>query len=239
MEILTATDVYREFMDDQIALLEVRSGHRIADLGAGTGDFVVRLLDSGVPSGQLEVHAVDFVPEALQRSRVRVNGSASRGLIFRPVLANLDLLNPGQGIPLESQSFDSVLASLLLSYVGSPDRVLDEVFRILKPGGRLVASSLRRDADVSKLYADSLADRYSTRPDDVFGNDGSEAVDRSLPRFLNSAARIMDLEEQERFRFYDKGDLIDLLESAGFQKIRVARGLGDPPQAIVVTARRP
>ncbi len=238
MEILTATDAYREFMDDQTALLDPRPGDRIADLGAGTGDFSVRLLESEGPVRSVEVHALDFVSEALKRGVERVNGCTTCGLHLHSILANLDLLDGRQAIPLGSESYDRVIASLLLSYVGDPERLLCEIWRILKPGGSFVASSLRRDADISKLYLDSLTDRYSTRPQDVFGDAGAAAVDRSLPRFLNAAARITDLEEQDRFRFYEKGELVDLLESAGFSEIRVSRGLGDPPQAIVVAGRR-
>jgi len=238
MEILTATDVYREFMDDQTGLLDPRPGNRIADLGSGAGDFTVRLLESEGPARSIEVHALDFVSAALKRGVERVNGCTGRGLRLRPIVANLDLLEGRQAIPLASESYDRVIASLLLSYVGDPERLLCEIWRILKPGGRFVASSLRRDADISKLYIDSLTDRYSTRPEDVFGGAGAEAVDRSLPRFLNAAARITDLEEQERFRFYEKGELVNLLESAGFSEIRVSKGLGDPPQAIVVAGRR-
>jgi hypothetical protein len=56
IEILTATDMYRDFMARQISLLELRSGHRVADLGAGTGDFVLHLLEREQDLNGVEIH---------------------------------------------------------------------------------------------------------------------------------------------------------------------------------------
>jgi ubiquinone/menaquinone biosynthesis C-methylase UbiE len=239
IEILTATETYRDFMAEQTALLGLREGQRVADLGAGTGDFYVELAEGTESPRGLHVHAVDFVPEALARGVARLQSVRRNGGIrVSAVAADLDCSARTPAIPLASRTLDAVLASLLLSYVRDPEALLAEVHRILRPGGTLVVSTLRRDADISKIYVDSLAERYSERPREVFGAHGAEDVDRSLPHFLNSASHIIDLEERGRFRFFDPGELNAMLEASGFADPEVSRGLGDPPQAVLVKARR-
>jgi ubiquinone/menaquinone biosynthesis C-methylase UbiE len=240
IEILTATDTYRDFMARQVALLELRSGHRVADLGSGTGDFVVHLLEREQDLRGVEIHMVDFVGEALSRASDRFNAKRVNGKVsVSPVVANLDVSARTPAVPFASEQYDSVLASLLVGYVENAVGLLGEMYRILRHNGLLVLSALRSDADISKIYADSLAERYSERPLEAFGAAGGELVDRSLPSFLNTASRILDLEERGRFRFFEPLELKELVEAAGFARVEVLLGLGDPPQAILIRGRRP
>jgi ubiquinone/menaquinone biosynthesis C-methylase UbiE len=45
---------------------------------------------------------------------------------------------PAEQLPFEDESFDFVVATLVLCTVDDPDRALEEVRRVLKPGGRLL-----------------------------------------------------------------------------------------------------
>ena len=56
--------------------------------------------------------------------------------------------------------------------------------------------------------------------------------------FLNDAARLLELEEDGTFRFYDADELVATVRTAGFQDARVDESFGDPPQAVVISARR-
>jgi ubiquinone/menaquinone biosynthesis C-methylase UbiE len=65
----------------------------------------------------------------------------------RPV----DVLHiPAEKLPFEDESFDYVVATLVLCTVGDPDRALQEARRVLKPGGRLLFLEHVR-ADEAKL----------------------------------------------------------------------------------------
>ena len=116
--------------------------------------------------------------------------------------------------------------------------MLAEAARLLRPGGRLVLSSLCRDADISQLWVESVAEFQ-------VGLAGRslpelERVDQSEMgrNFLNDAARILDLEEQGAFQFWESGDLEKLVREAGFTEVRSRRCLGSPPQAVLLSARR-
>ena len=53
-----------------------------------------------------------------------------------------------------------------------------------------------------------------------------------------SAQKILDLEEQGQFRFWDADELAALVERCGFTDVKSELSFGDPAQAVVVSARR-
>jgi SAM-dependent methyltransferase len=154
------------------------------------------------------------------------------------VEANLDLSDSGIGIALQSQSMDSVLASLFISYIPQPQCLLREIHRVLRPGGRVVLSSLCPDADMSKLYMEGIAELRSGLARELFGREGEAKIEDAARCYLNQASRLLDLEESGRFHFWEVGELEDLLTASGFQHVAAKRGLGHPPQAIVVSGQR-
>ena len=67
----------------------------------------------------------------------------------------------------------------------------------------------------------------------------SDSFDDVQRVFLNDAARLLQLEEAGRFQFWDGEELAAICERAGFEPLSYELAFGDPPQAVVVTARRP
>ncbi|MFH1283963.1 MAG: PilZ domain-containing protein, partial [bacterium] len=55
-------------------------------------------------------------------------------------------------LPFKDKSFDKILAGLLISYLLNPDENLSEFHRILKPGGKIVVSTMKPDADISTIF---------------------------------------------------------------------------------------
>ena len=105
---------------------------RILDLGTGTGTGALALARR-FPGA--EVTALDLSPELLDRlgEKSRALGLADR---IRPIQADLDHAWPGLG------ALDLVWASNSLHHMGEPDRVLDEVFAAVRPGGLLAVLEL-------------------------------------------------------------------------------------------------
>ena len=52
----------------------------------------------------------------------------------------VDVLCPAQEIPLESLSFDTVFSTQTIEHVGDFQGMVDEAFRLLKPGGHFIVS---------------------------------------------------------------------------------------------------
>jgi ubiquinone/menaquinone biosynthesis C-methylase UbiE len=155
----------------------------------------------------------------------------------RPVIANLAVGRGTLALPCRAERYDAVLCSLLLSYLEDPVAFLGEARRILKPGGRLVLSCIRRDGDLSKIYNESLRELHPALLRERFGAAVAADIEAVRQTFLSDAARILDLEEFGYFRFWDAHELALLVEAAGFRDVRTGSSLGDPPQAVVLSAR--
>ena len=134
------------------------------------------------------------------------------------------------GLPFPDASFDRVIASLLLSYLDHPQDTLSDLFRVMKPGGLLVVSTMKPDADSSRLFTELV-------------HDLTVAEDHTrlelARRFMDHASALLRLEEEGVWTFFSAEELAQRVRAAGFEDIVVERGFGDPPQAILVRGRRP
>jgi SAM-dependent methyltransferase len=236
-QLLTATSAYRLFMREQIDGLTLRPNDCVLDLGSGTGDFAIQLATE-YPPNDVSIDAVDFVGEALERAVARLAALQTKHRISLKT-TRLDF-DPRSGSTeqLGIQRYDAVLASLVISYVSDPTVLLKKIHLALRPGGRLVLSSLRRDADISRLHVEGLAELRAGLARAEFGESAAEAIDEMARGFLNDASKILDFEEEGTFRFWDVEELGELVRRAGFVVEEARYGFGEPPQAALVIARR-
>lgn len=98
-------------------------GERILDLAAGTGTSSVAIAKSGA-----HVVAADFSPGMLEVGRQK-HGS---NMLVEFVQADATKL------PFKDNEFDAVTMSFGLRNVVKPQKALAELFRVTKPGGRIV-----------------------------------------------------------------------------------------------------
>jgi ubiquinone/menaquinone biosynthesis C-methylase UbiE len=230
IELMSWSSAYRGLMEVQVEALQLTSGQRVLDLGCGVGPFALHLA-ADARTEPVTVVGCDFVMAALLRAR-RILAETTRG---RPCFEPLQVdVAANAWLPLRKASMDAVLASLFLSYVSNPRIVLQDLRRVLKPGGRLVLSCLRKDADISKIFREGLDEirrTYAAR------GLSRSLVERASRGFLNEAARLIDYEEQGLFAFWEEDELRDLVSSCGYSVLRVDRAFGAPPQAVVLAAQ--
>jgi len=106
---------------------ELRPGHRVLDIGAGTGDLAREALRQ---QPHVQAIAADFTWEMLQVGRQR-RGSVPEAQLHWTVADALRL-------PFPAETFDAVVSGFLLRNVADVLQALREQYRVLKPGGRIV-----------------------------------------------------------------------------------------------------
>jgi SAM-dependent methyltransferase len=114
---------------------------RVLDAGCGRGELAERLADAGI-----EVVAIDQSERMVELTRVR-------GVDAR--VADV------QELPFADGEFDVAVANFMLYHVPDVDRALNELARVLSPGGRLVAATngVGQLAELWELVGRDLSDR--------------------------------------------------------------------------------
>jgi SAM-dependent methyltransferase len=112
---------------DAIADRIAADGRRhVLDWGAGHGQMTARLLQRGI-----DVTAFDYVPDLPPGRRPLTHADAEVDHSPDPV-----------ALPYPDGAFDTVLSCGVLEHVADPDGSLDEIHRILAPGGRVYVYKL-------------------------------------------------------------------------------------------------
>jgi methionine biosynthesis protein MetW len=100
-------------------------GERLLDIGCGDGSFTLLLKDALKAK---ETVGIEIAPEA-------VDALAKKGL--KAYQVDID----EQPFPLGSGSFDVVYCGEIIEHLFNPDHLLEEVYRVLKPGGSCILTT--------------------------------------------------------------------------------------------------
>lgn len=115
------------FNHSLIHMLNTKSASNILELGCGPGLGTLALLRrlEDEKNFKASVTACDLSPAMIESARRKL-----------PDIVSLRVAN-NLSLPFEDNSFDRVMAGMNLNLVPCPDTMLREIYRVLKPGGRI------------------------------------------------------------------------------------------------------
>ena len=129
MNDLMSFGVHRLWKRFTIDMSGVRPGNKVLDLAGGTGDLTKKFSKIVGPSGKVVL--ADINSSMLEVGRERLTNQGYVGNI-EYVQAN------AQYLPFEDNTFDVITIAFGLRNVTDKDEALRSMFRVLKPGGRLL-----------------------------------------------------------------------------------------------------
>jgi SAM-dependent methyltransferase/esterase/lipase len=224
------------------ALGGVWPAQRILDAGCGNGNYAFFLLlkqaylhrQSPQFLGQppCVYYGLDFVHEAVSEAYRRIKelqqsllkGTRISNDHFFPLRNQFAVADLEVGVPFPDNFFEQICCNLVVSYLQAPEKVVAELCRVLRPGGKLVVSSLKPNPDLSEIYRDFVA---------VAENE--EEIEQAR-KLLSNAGALKVKEVRGLYYFYSQGELRRLLYRCGLRQIRVLRSFGN--QANVVIGRK-
>jgi len=147
-EVFTEIASYYDEMNELMSMGMIKGWHRFMmrkagdlsskkclDIGTGTGEIAFLLAESAGEGG--EVYGVDITPMMLEYAERKMG---SRGLPKPVVFEVGDALS----LRFEDDSFDVVTSGYMLRNVTDIQKAVDEMYRVLKPGGRAVVAELSK-----------------------------------------------------------------------------------------------
>ena len=232
---------YRQYLELMVSLLGLpKEDEIILDVGCGPGHFGAWLLRDLAKMRLIRKPCtyvgIDFVKDVLKEAKekheelqrhFREKYKTARLIDFRYMFYDLepeDNSNKELQLPFRDNYFDKICCSLFLSYVRNPQLILIKLFRALKPGGRIVVTSMKPYCDLSQIYRNFV---------DQTESDQEIEDARDL---LRAAGRIKEKEYQGHYRFFSEKELISLLTKAEGKSIKVYRSFAN--QANVAAAEK-
>jgi demethylmenaquinone methyltransferase/2-methoxy-6-polyprenyl-1,4-benzoquinol methylase len=129
MNDLMSLGIHRIWKRVAVQLSNVREGEKVLDLAGGTGDLTTLFEKRVGKKG--EIVLADINSEMLRTGRDRL---IDRGLVGNVSYAQVN----AECLPFEDNTFDCVCIAFGLRNVTDKDAALRSMYRVLKPGGRVI-----------------------------------------------------------------------------------------------------
>ncbi|HMH15786.1 MAG TPA: arsenite methyltransferase [Edaphobacter sp.] len=128
------------------ALIELKQGETVLDLGSGGGIDVLLSAKRIGPTGK--AYGLDMTDDMLALARENQRQAGATNVEF--------LKGEIENIPLPDNSVDVVISNCVINLSSDKNRVLSEAFRVLRPGGRFAVSDVVVRGEVPTAVRQSI-----------------------------------------------------------------------------------
>lgn len=187
--------IHRVWKDAMMDWLAPRPGQRLLDVAGGTGDISFRFLKR---AGHGHATVLDLTEPMLVAGRQRAEAGA--------MSEQLDwVVGDAMSLPFPANSFDVYTISFGIRNVTRPQEALNEAFRVLKPGGRLMV------LEFSQIPNDMMQKVYDLYSFNIIPRMGQMiANDRDSYQYLVESIR----------KFPDQETFLGMVRAAGFENAK-------------------
>lgn len=116
--------------DELLNMASLKPGMRVLEVACGTGLVTARAAEMVQPGGSLL--ATDISGEMIEATRQQVDNSGLENIEARRV--------DGEELDVEDNAYDAAFCALGLMYMPEPANALAEMYRVVKPGGKVVTT---------------------------------------------------------------------------------------------------
>ena len=192
MNDIMSVDIHRICKEAMMDWLAPRPGQRLLDVAGGTGDISFKFLKR---AGSGHATVLDITENMLIEGRKRAGTDQ--------ILDSLDwIVGDAMSLPFADNSFDVYTISFGIRNVTQPQEALNEAFRILRPGGRLMVLEF---SQIPVPLAQKAYDLYSFNVIPTMGK--LITNDRSSYQYLVESIR----------KFPDQETFLSMVQHAGFK----------------------
>ncbi len=129
-----------------VAIASLKEGETVLDLGSGPG------LDCFLASDKVgrggKVIGIDMTPEMLEKARENARKGNYSNVEFR--------LGEIENLPVADNSVDVVISNCVINLSTDKQRVYQEIYRALKPGGRVAISDIALNKKLPEKVQESI-----------------------------------------------------------------------------------
>lgn len=137
------TDYPGKFIRYLLGCFNIKSGSKLLELGCGRGEFLKLFQDSGIDAYGIDIS--DFCSKNMPELKVKC----------------MDILK--DDIPYPDNFFDVVYHKSFLEHFYSPEKIMKETQRVLKPGGVTIILTPDWESQIKTFYEDFTHSRPYTK----------------------------------------------------------------------------